>query len=110
MKKLTFFIKSQLEKEIRRLEATQPTDQLYTEHVFRIRSEIGKLENQLNVMQTRYGSVMSENTSLRIAIDHLLSERYSILLYRRCSFKKKQKQDFYSVIVNHSIQLRQSQV
>lgn len=65
----------QLEKEIRKMEAMQPTDQLYTEHVFKTRDEIGKLENQLNVVQTRYGSVMSENGHLRTTIDHLLLER-----------------------------------
>lgn len=57
------------------MESTQPTDQLHTEHVLKTRTEIGKLENQLNVVQTRYGSVMSVNADLRTTIDHLLSER-----------------------------------
>lgn len=48
---------------------------MYTDQMQRVRSEIEKLENQLNVVQKRCGDVMSDNASLRASIDHLLLER-----------------------------------
>lgn len=53
----------------------QSTEQNYSEQLLRGRSEILKLENQLDVVQKRCGDIMSENTNLRSSIDHLLLER-----------------------------------
>lgn len=64
-----------LEKEIKSQNEGQSTEQMYTDQMQRVRSEIEKLENQLNVVQKRCGDVMSDNASLRASIDHLLLER-----------------------------------
>lgn len=71
--KITSFLK--LEKEIKSQNEGQSTEQMYTDQMQRVRSEIEKLENQLNVVQKRCGDVMSDNASLRASIDHLLLER-----------------------------------
>lgn len=57
------------------MQEKQSTEQLYSEQLLKVRGEIEKLENQLDVVQKRCGEVMSENTNLRSSIDHLLLER-----------------------------------
>lgn len=69
------FQKFQLEKEIKALQESQSTEQIYSEELLKSRDDIKKLENQLEVVQKRCGEAMSENTNLRGSIDHLLLER-----------------------------------
>lgn len=64
------------------MQETQSTEQLYSKQLLKVRNEIEKLENQLDVVQKRCGEVMSDNTNLRSTIDHLLLERsVSTLFY-----------------------------
>lgn len=57
------------------MKETQSTEESYSGQILKGRSEIFKLENQLDVVQKRCGVVMSDNTNLRSSIDHLLLER-----------------------------------
>jgi coiled-coil domain-containing protein 63/114 len=51
------------------------TENYYNESIYGGQRTIKKLENRLDVVNKRAGSVMTENTSLRSVIDHMLLER-----------------------------------
>lgn len=52
------------------------TESLYKETICDGRKNVVKLENRLDVITKRCGSVMAENAKLREIIDHMLQERY----------------------------------
>jgi len=65
----------QLHKEIALIRDNEITESLYKETIDDGRKNVVKLENRLDVITKRCGSVMAENAKLREIIDHMLQER-----------------------------------
>lgn len=65
----------QLHKEIAHIRDNEITESLYKETIDDGRKNVVKLENRLDVITKRCGSVMAENAKLREIIDHMLQER-----------------------------------
>lgn len=57
------------------MHAAELTEPKYQEQIVRVQQSVAKLENQLDVVNKRWGEVMAENASLRKTIDHMLLER-----------------------------------
>ncbi|KAL7030466.1 hypothetical protein ACKWTF_006668 [Chironomus riparius] len=64
-----------LYKEISSVRDNEITESLYKETICESRKSVFKLENRLEVITKRSGSVMAENAKLREIIDHMLQER-----------------------------------
>ena len=67
----------QLHKDIALIRDNEITESLYKETIGEGRKNVVKLENRLDVITKRCGSVMAENAKLREIIDHMLQERLS---------------------------------
>lgn len=67
----------QLHKDIALIRDNEITESLYNETIGEGRKNVVKLENRLDVITKRCGSVMAENAKLREIIDHMLQERLS---------------------------------
>jgi hypothetical protein len=65
----------QLHKETALIRDNEITENLYKETISEGRKNVVKLENRLDVITKRCGSVISENAKLREIIDHMLQER-----------------------------------
>lgn len=65
----------QLHKDIALIRDNEITESLYKETIGEGRKNVVKLENRLDVITKRCGSVMAENAKLREIIDHMLQER-----------------------------------
>lgn len=65
----------QLHKDIALIRDNEITEILYKETIDEGRKNVVKLENRLDVITKRCGSVMAENAKLRELIDHMLQER-----------------------------------
>ena len=68
-------LRRQLHKEISSIRENEVTENLYKETICEGRKNVVKLENRLDVITKRCGSVMAENARLREIIDHMLQER-----------------------------------
>ncbi|KAG5683354.1 hypothetical protein PVAND_012640 [Polypedilum vanderplanki] len=64
-----------LHKEIAMIRDNEITESIYKETICEGRKSVLKLENRLDVITKRCGSVMAENSKLRDLIDHMLQER-----------------------------------
>ena len=71
----TIFLSIQLYKELSSVRDNEITESLYKETICESRKSVFKLENRLEVIKKRCGSVMAENAKLREIIDHMLQER-----------------------------------
>lgn len=71
----------QLHKDIALIRDNEITESLYKETIGEGRKNVVKLENRLDVITKRCGSVMAENAKLREIIDHMLQERLNQLFF-----------------------------
>lgn len=67
----------QLHRDISSIRDNEITENLYKDTICNGRKNVVKLENRLDVITKRCGSVMAENAKLREIIDHMLQERSS---------------------------------
>lgn len=67
----------QLHRDISSIRENEITESSYKETICNGRKNVVKLENRLDVITKRCGSVMAENAKLREIIDHMLQERSS---------------------------------
>jgi coiled-coil domain-containing protein 63/114 len=72
---MTFFIPSQIQKDISKVQNCEITENYYNESIYGGQRTVKKLENRLDVVNKRAGAVMTENAALRSVIDHMLLER-----------------------------------
>lgn len=72
-----FVLTSQLHRDISSIRDNEITENLYKDTICNGRNNVIKLENRLDVITKRCGTVMAENAKLREIIDHMLQERSS---------------------------------
>jgi coiled-coil domain-containing protein 63/114 len=74
---MNFQFSLQLHRDVSSIRENEITESSYKETIGNGRKNVVKLENRLDVITKRCGSVMAENAKLREIIDHMLQERSS---------------------------------
>ncbi|XP_037940474.1 coiled-coil domain-containing protein 63 [Teleopsis dalmanni] len=66
-----------IEKEMHALRKNEVTDSCYKDTIHKVKKSVVKLENRLDVVNKKCSDVLTENSKLREAINHMLQDRAS---------------------------------
>lgn len=68
-----------MEKEIDALRRNEVPDNCYKDTICKVQKSVVKLENRLDVVNKKCSDVLTENSKMRDAINHMLQDRWAFL-------------------------------